>query len=222
MSDMNMALNEEALPEINESELVFGAKIAPPPEGTYAIRSSLGKNGVKYDDAKKSYTVHCVNRVVKALKVTDPKNGRVVSGEELTDGQKILFKEDGTGREIHDFFRISNTNEPGIRKAMQFLKYAGDPDYNKYATPGKLAKAMEDALTQEPDSLKLNGRWRASVETGTDAATGKKTYANANGVRKFPKNPDGSISHVIELDGEFVAAQFEVVEYGELTAKDAA
>lgn len=217
MSDMNMSLNEEALPSIDESELVFGAKLAPLPEGTYAIRATLGKNGLKYDESKKTYTIHAENKVVKPLKYVSP-----FPTDAVVDEQKVFFNNDGTGKGIHDFFRISANNVPGIKKAVQFLKYAGDPDYNKYGSDAKLAKAVEEALKQEPDSLKLSGRWAASAEVGVDSTTGKKKYESVRGMKKFPVRPDGSISHVAEIDGEQVAAQFEVVEYGELTAKDAA
>jgi hypothetical protein len=140
----------------------------------------------------------------------------------VIDEKKVFFNPDGSGKQIHDFFRISPTNEPGIRKAMQFLRYAGDPDYNKYKSYDALAHAVEDALTQGPDTLKLSGRWAASAEVGTDPDTGRKKYESVRGARKFPKKNDGSINHVVEIDGEFVAAQFEVVEYGELSAKDVA
>jgi len=215
MSDMNMELNEEALPKVDESDLVFNAGIAPLPEGTYAVKSTLGKNGLKYDDAKKTYTIHAENKVVKPLKIVSPFAPGVV-----IDESKVFFNPDGTGKGIHDFFRLSASNLPGVKKATQFLKYVGDPDYAKYKTTKQLAEAVVDALKQEPEA-KLSGRWSASVETGTDNATGRKTYANARGQNKFPTRDDGSRNHVIELDGEYVSARFEVVEYGELTAKDA-
>lgn len=212
-----MELNEEALPVIDEGDLVFGAKVAPVPEGTYAVKAKLGKNGLKYDSTKKVYTIHAVNEIIKPLKFVDP--GK--TGEPTDPSGKVFFKEDGTGREIHDFFRISANETFGIKRAMQFLKYAGDPEYNKYPKPGDLAKAVEEALKQEPDTLKLNGQWRANAEVGVDATTGKKKYESVSGAKRFPIRSDGSISHIAEIDGEQVAAQFQVIEYGEITAKDA-
>lgn len=231
MSDMNMPLNEEALPAFDEGELVFGAAVAPVPEGTYAVKAKLGKRGSIQSGTPSAptFTIHVMNEIRKALKVVDPKTGQRVAGDQLTDGDKLLKKSDGSTREIHDFIRISATNRVGASKAVQFLKYAGDADYNavdqktgklKYGTASALAAAVVEALQSEPDEMKLNGRWRASAEVGVDEATGKKKYENVNGIAKFPRNADGSVSHIANIDGEQVAAQFEVQEYGELTARD--
>lgn len=213
--DMNMELNEEALPVFDEGELVFGAGQAPPPEGTYAVNPTLGKNGVKYDKDKGVYNIHVVNTIVKPLKYVHPG----IPGE-VVDESKTFFNPDGSGRQIHDFLRLSASNPFGIKKAVKFLKYAGDPEYNKYPNVGLLAKAVVEALESQPDTMKVNTQWRASAETGVDQ-NGKKVYTNVQGMKKFPLNQNGSISHVAFIEGEEVPAQTQVVEYGELTAKDA-
>lgn len=215
--NLNMELVEEALPQVDESELVYGAKLPPFPEGTYNVRSKLGSKGKSFDKAKGTWTVHAENQIVKALRVSDPQ-----PADKPTDLQKVLFKDDGSGKSIHDFFRINPSNLMGINKAVQFLKYAGDPDYAKYKTASQLAQAVEDALRQEPDHIKLNGRWEASLEVGVDPNTGKKKYESKRGMRQFPLRADGSRSHIVEIDGEQVPAQLVVTEYGEVTAKDRA
>lgn len=215
--NMNMDLNEEALPPVDESELGFSNKIAPAPEGIYAVKSKLGANGMKFDAVKKTYTIHAVNEILKPLKFVSPLAAGVV-----VDEDKLFKKKDGAPREIHDFFRINAANTMGINKARGFLKAAGDDEYAKYRTVPELAKAVEDALKQQPDALKLNGRWTAGVEVGKDAVTGKPKYETVRGMKRFPLKEDGSRNHVIVIDDEQVGAQLEVVGYETLTEKDVA
>jgi hypothetical protein len=145
-----------------------------------------------------------------------------VNASEIENSDKIFFNPDGSGKAINDFFRINANNKIAVQKVVQFMKYSGDKDHNSYGTPKQLAEALVSVLKLEPDNLKLNGRWRASIKTGeVDPITKKDIYENKNGAKSFPKRDDGSVSHVVELAGEMVQAQFEVVEYGELTERDA-
>src|ERR1043166_6745957 len=108
MESLNdMVVNEEVLPEVDESELVFGNKLPPMWEGTYAVRATLGRNGKQrvVKNGKVSYTVHAANVIIKPIKVVDPS-----SVDKPSDRSKVFFDENGNGRVIHDFFRISATN----------------------------------------------------------------------------------------------------------------
>lgn len=203
-------LEEEALPPVNESDLVFGAKLPPFPEGTYAVKAKLGKNGLKYDANKRQYTVHAELVIVKVLKVIDP-----------NPSNKPLDKDKLVGKSLHDFFTIKASNLRGIQKVKQFLKYAGDLMYNSpeaYPTTEKLALGLQDALKQEPDEMKVSAQWDASVKFTN--AKGEDEWASKRGASKFPKRGDGSIDHIIELADEMVPAQLRVVEYGDITKKD--
>jgi hypothetical protein len=121
------------------------------------------------------------------------------------------------GGEFHDrpvFDQVSTLVMQGSQNSRMagLLTKALEEVVDDRIGKGDLARRLRDALVAEP-VVTIETQWRASKEDG-EHPDGRKKYKNvAKGMKRFPRNEDGTYNHVIEQDGDSHEARADIINY---------
>lgn len=130
-----------------------------------------------------------------------------ILAEGTKNNNKILFGRENTltfdGKNVMAYILLQVYGGSKNEQARNFV--AG------LDTPLKLAKAFQQTLAGEP-IIKVSSKWVARYKTGTGEET--KYLTAKSGQKNFPKNPDGTYAHVIQVAGVGdVKANAEIQDY---------
>lgn len=173
---------------------------APPPvsDGIHRVKLTGGKDWNQAETKE--------NKAGNKTTYLSTKFRGQVMAEGSKDNNKLVFKN----------FLSTLTFEGKNEMAYILIKIYGDNAEAKARVeaikkPDVLAKAFRDALAGEP-IIRVKTKWTARYNAGTKEKPDYKTAMS--GQSTFPKNPDGSFKHVIQVkDVGEVAAGAEITDY---------